>query len=158
MFDRFSQMRPDDVFDGLRWSPILRGALLDNVLTMFMSVPLILYFAGAEAFSENKNLANRALDGAMENPAFLSSFFVVGLVITVYAAFWASQRAEHLHLRHGGWTAITSTAISFLLLLITGAADGSGPPFWYEAIGMALMVPAGVLGGWLAYLFGKPAT
>ncbi len=158
MSDRPSPIEPDSLFDGLRWSPILRGAVLDNVLTLFASLPIMLYFAGADAFAENEETANQAIDHAIATPASLVCLFVVGLSITVYAGFWASRRAGLLHLRHGGWTAVASAVLGSLFLLVPGATVGPAPPLWYSALGLALMIPAGVFGGWLASNSSRPAA
>ena len=155
---RPSPIEPDGMFDGLRWSSILRGALLDNVLTLVSIIPITLYVAGGDSFSEDDETVNRAIDQAMVSPDFLLLSFIVGLSITVYAAFWASRRAGTLHLRHGGWTAVISALVASLFLLVPGANEGPAPPAWYEGLGLALMIPAGVFGGWLASKISKVAA
>jgi|SRR5262245_721814 len=158
MTDRPSPIEPDGLFDGLRWSPILRGAVLDNVLSLIALLPIALYFAGAEAFASDERTANQAMDRALAAPGFLVCQLVVGVSVTVYAAYWASRRAGLLHLRHGGWTALASALLGFVVLVASGAPAGPAPPLWYEALGLALMLPAGVLGGWLASLARRPAA
>jgi hypothetical protein len=158
MVERPSAIEPDGLFDGLRWSPILRGAVLDNVLTFLSSIPIILYVAGGEMFSEDEETARRAVDQAVVTQEFLFWSFIVGISITAYAAFWASRRAGVLHVRHGGWTAVASAVLGSLLLFVPGATAGPAPPFWYTALALALMVPAGVFGGWLASRFGRSAA
>lgn len=143
-------IEPDGMFDGLRWSAILLGALLDNVLTVLAMIPITLFVAGADALSKNEEVANEAIDRAILAPEFLLWSFVVGLAITVYAAFWAARRAGLSHLRHGGWTAVTSAVLASLLLVVPGTATGPEPPLWYNALALTLMVPAGVFGGWVA--------
>jgi hypothetical protein len=150
MADGPSPIEPESLFAGLRWSCILGGAVLDNVLTLLASFPIMLYFAGSAAFAQDEETARRAMDQAIAAPGFLLCLFVVGLSITAYAAFWASRRAGLLHLRHGGWTAVASAALGSLFLLAPGAAAGPAPPLWYDVLALALMVPAGVFGGWLA--------
>ena len=143
-------IEPDGLFDGLRWSLILRGAVMDNVLTLIASLPILFFFAGADAFSDDEKIANQAIDQATVTPEFLACVFIVGLSITVYASFWAARRAGVLHTRHGGWTAVTSAVLGSMLLLAPGATTGPSPPYWYDAVSLALMIPAGVMGGWLA--------
>lgn len=154
--ERPSPIEPDGPFDGLRWSCIGLGAVLDNVLSFLAGIPMMLYFAGAEAFSEDPETADRAIDRVLLQPEFLLVSLVVGIAITTYAAFWAARRAGLLHVRHGGWTAVASAVLAFLLLLLPGATAGPAPPWWYEALGLAAMLPAGVLGGWLASRVGAP--
>ena len=153
-----SPIEPDSVFDGLRWSPILRGAVLDNVLTLFALLPIMLYVAGIEAFSEDEETANQAIGEAIVTPEFLLMSFFVGISITVYAAYWASRRARVFHLRHGGWTAVASALLATVFLLVPGVSAGPAPPLWYQGLGLALMMPAGVFGGWLALKLAEPAA
>lgn len=148
--ERPGPVEPEGVFDGLRWSPILRGAVLDNVLSFVAMLPIALYLAGPDAFSEDEESASQAIEGAAAEPEFLLWSFVVGGAVTVYAGYWAARRAGVFHLRHGGWTAVASALLASLFLLAPGATAGTAPPIWYDALSLALIVPAGVLGGWLA--------
>jgi hypothetical protein len=149
-------IEPEGALDGLQWSQILRGAVLDNVLTIAAVLPIMLYFAGSEALSEEDGVANRAIEEALISPGFLWWSFIVGLLITVYACFWASRRAGALHLRHGGWTAVMSVVVASIFLLWPSPDAGPSPPVWYDAVGMMLMLPAGLLGGWLAAKLPSP--
>ncbi len=141
---------PEGVFDGLRWAPILAGALLDNALTMIAMFPITFFAAGAEAMSEDPATAQEAMEHAMDRPEFLALSFAAGAAITTFAAFWAARRAGVLHVRHGGWTAVVSALLACALFLLPGAAAEPRPPLWFEALGLAVMIPAGVVGGWLA--------
>jgi len=158
MVHRPEPIEPESVFDGLQWSPILRGAVLDIVLTIFASLPVMAYFAGTEAFSEDEEIANRAIDQALVAPEFLLLSLVVGISITAYAGFWASSRAGVFHLRHGGWTAVSSALLGTIFLLVPGTASDPATPLWFDSLGLALMVPAGVLGGWFASKISESAT
>ncbi len=145
-----SAIEPEGLFDGLHWRPIVRWAALDVVLTLVLIVPVVFYLAGAEALSDDEETATQAIDAAVASPDLLLWSFVLGLSITVYASFRASRAAGTLHLRHGGWTAVVSAVLGFLLLLVTGGDSSPANPLWYDALSLGLMVPAGVLGGWLA--------
>lgn len=138
------------MFEGLRWSCIAFGAVLDNLLSMLVGIPVMLWFAGADAFAEDPETAERAIDHVLADPAFLAASFAVGIAVTGYAAFWAAGRAGTLHVRHGGWTAVASAALACLFLLLPGASAGAAPPWWYDVLAFACMLPAGVAGGWLA--------
>lgn len=143
-------IEPESMFEGLRWRPILLGGLLDNALSIVAFIPLTFAFAGNDAFSADEEAANRAFDLASSSPEFLLAGLVLGCTVTVFAAYWAASRAGALHVRHGGWTAVTSAALASLMVLLSGGGDGGSTPLWYEALGLALMVPAGMLGGWCA--------
>ena len=157
MLTRPPPIEPDGLFDGLRWSLILRGAVLDVVLTFIATLAITFWFAGAEALlSGDEETVNRAM--AIVAPEFWFWSFIVGMSITSYAAFWASRRAGVLHLRHGGWTAVASAALASVFLLVPGATTGPQRPLWYDGLAFALMVPAGVFGGWLASKVSEPAA
>jgi hypothetical protein len=108
------------------------------------------YLAGAESLSDNEEMANAAIDAAIASSEFLIWSFAFGLSITVFAGFRASRAAGVLHLRHGGWTALVSAALGLLFLLVPDFDSTPPNPLWYDALSIGLMVPAGVLGGWLA--------
>ena len=143
-------LEPDGLLDGLRWSFILRGAVLDIALTFVATLAILVWVGGAEAFSGDEESVRRAIDETLVAPEFLLWNLIVGISITTYAAFWAARRAGGFFVRHGGWTAVAATVLGSLSLLLPG--DGSGPqtPLWYLCIGYAALIPAGVLGGWLA--------
>lgn len=145
-----SPIEPEGLFDGLRWHAILRGAVLDNVLTIASLFPIMWFVAGAGAFSDDEETARQAIDEALVSPEFLLWTSAVGAAITVYAAFWAARRAGVLHLRHGGWTAVASAALACLFLLLPGTTANPQTPLWHDALALALTVPSGLLGGWLA--------
>lgn len=150
-------IEPEGLLDGLQWPAILGGAVLDNVLTVLAMIPLTLLLAGKEGLAEDEEAAGRALDQATASPEFLALAAVCGLAITVYAAFWVARRAGTLHVRHGGWTAVASALLGTLLLLVPGAGEGPQPPVWYDALGLVCMLPAGLLGGWLAFRLAETA-
>ena len=150
MVSRPAGIEPEGLFDGLHWSSILRGAVLDNVLTLIALLPIMFYVAGAEALSDDEVAASRAIDQAIVAPEFLFWSFIIGISITAYAAFWASRRAGTLHLRHGGWTAVLSAVIASMFLLVPDAAADPQPPLWYNGLSLGLMIPTGIFGGWVA--------
>jgi hypothetical protein len=117
-----SPIEPDGLLDGLRWGSILLGALVDNVLTVL----------GASS------------------PEFLLAGLVVGVCATSYGAFVGARRAGVHHVRHGGWIAVCSAALSLVPVLLAGQAPASSPPLWYEALGWLLLLPSGLAGGYLA--------
>ncbi len=151
-------IEPDSMFAGLRWPAILLAAVLDNLLSMVVIVPIMFFFAGADALSGDEELANRAFDQARASIEFLTAALVVGCAITALAGFWAASRAGALHVRHGGWTAVASVTMAFLILLIPGMNDGADTPLWYDALGLVLVVPAGMFGGWCAAAVGARAA
>ena len=49
-------------------SAIVRGALVDVVITIVGSVPLVLILAGENAASDDESVAQRAIEQAMASP------------------------------------------------------------------------------------------
>ncbi|MBW2270205.1 MAG: hypothetical protein JRH16_16685 [Deltaproteobacteria bacterium] len=145
-----TSIEPEGLFDGLRPRAILSGAVLDNLATIATSIVLFGLFAGEGALSEDPEVANAAWTALSTNPLFLFCSVVLGLSCTVLGAFVGAWRAGVLHVRHGGWIAVASAAIGTLFLLLPGEASGAAPPLWYDVVGWALLIPAGVLGGALA--------
>ncbi|MEN8182637.1 MAG: hypothetical protein ABFS46_08890 [Myxococcota bacterium] len=143
-------IEPDGLFEGLRWSSIVLGAVLDNVLTLLGYGLLTTGLAGADAFSENEAAAERAFQDVVSSPEFLLLGLLVGVSATVIAAFVGARRAGVHHVRHGGWIAVCSVAFSLVFYLVPGSEPAPSPPVWYEALGWCLLLPSGLAGGYLA--------
>jgi hypothetical protein len=140
------------VFDGILWRPVFKWAVLDIVLTMLALIPIMLYIAGPAALSEDDAIANPALDQALASTGFMMLSFVVGLAVTIFASYWAARSAGSLHVRHGGWTAVVSAVLGTAFLLLPADPSSTPSPLWYNALSLALMLPAGLFGGWIAML------
>ena len=145
-------IQPHGVFDGILWRPVFKWAVLDIVLTMLALTPIMLYIAGPAAFSEDDAIANPASDQALASSGFLALSFVVGLAITIFASYRAARSAASSHVRHGGWTAIVSAVLGTAFLLLPADPSSAPSPLWYDALSLALMLPAGLFGGWVAML------
>ena len=145
-------IEPEGYLDGLVWSAVVRGAILDLCVSLVGSIPLVLWLAGPAAFSDDPDLSQHAVEQALESPTGLFWGALFGLVATVVGAFYGAHRAGKLHLKHGGWVAVMSAVLGLPFLL----ASGSGPtvaPLWYEVVTLMGMLPAGLLGGFLASRF-----
>jgi hypothetical protein len=156
--DPFAPIEPEGILDGLRWGCILRGALLDIGLTIAASIPLLLVLAGPTAFSEDADIANETMDQALTSPEGLFWSMVIGLLATVVGAYYGARRAGSHHLRHGGWVAVVSLALGLPFMLLSGGQGGAGNPFWYDALSIVCMLPAGLLGGLTARKLGGDAA
>jgi hypothetical protein len=149
-------IEPDGLWDGLKWGSILFGAVLDNVLTVLGFGLLTASLAGEEAFSQDEAAAERALQELASSPEFLLFGLLLGVAATVVAAFVGARRAGVHHVRHGGWIALGSAALSVVPYLLAGSAPAPGPPLWYEALGWGLLLPSGLAGGYLAARVARP--
>lgn len=145
-------IEPQGLLDGISWRAVLFGAVVDTALTIFGFAILLFWLAGPDAFSTDEEVAERAIEAILLSSEFLLLYFIVGMLATVVGAFAGARRAGASHVRHGGWIAVCSALISLLFLLLAGAEPGPAPPLWYDAVGLVLILPAGMLGGWLASL------
>lgn len=145
-----SPIEPQGLLDGLRWGSILLGALVDNVLTILGFGLLTAALASEEAFSEDPAAAERAYEELAASPEFLVLGLLVGVTATVYGAFVGARRAGVSPVRHGGWVAVCSAALSLIPYLLASQPPTSSPPLWYEALGWLLLLPSGLAGGYLA--------
>jgi len=121
-------LEPEGVFDGLKWGCIVRGA----------------------SFSDDEEVATRATDEALASREGMVLSALVGLSATVIGAYYGARRARTLHIRHGGWVAITSLLLGLPFMFLPGAQSNVPTPVWYDALTMVAMLPAGVLGGAIA--------
>ena len=73
---------------------------------------------------------------------------VLGGLCTVYASFKAARRAGAYFIRHGGWVA-TASALSALVVILA-VPEGPTQPLWVEILGFLIIIPSGILGGYIA--------
>ena len=144
-------IEPDGTFDGLRPGAILLGALVDIVFTMVASWLLIAWLA-PDAFDAGESELLERIAALNASPEYVIGAVVTGALGTLVGAFIGARSAGRLHVRHGGWIAVTSAALGATLLLLEPASPEPGVPFpfWAEALGWLLILPAGIAGGALA--------
>lgn len=138
---------PDGLLDGIRWPAVGLGVLVDVLVTFAANVPLLALFA-PESLAEEPAKADQAMEQAYASPDFLIASLLVGLAATVCGAYVGARRAGAHHLRHGGWIAVASLLLGLVPVLLFDLEPR--PPLWYEALGIVLMLPAGLLGGHIA--------
>lgn len=148
-----SSIEPEGLLDGLRWGAIVYGALLDLAITFVVVIMLIGWVGGEAAFSSDQETSREAIEAAGQSSFFAFASFVVGLLATVFGGFFGAMRAGVHHVRHGGWVAVVSAGLGLLLALAGGG--GAGAPI--DLLSFLLMIPAGVLGGYLASRIAAPA-
>ena len=144
-------IEPEGTFTGLSAAAILFGACVDIAATVVGSTLLVLWLAPQLPTSDPAK-AQEALNQLAASPAYIAANLVVGALCTVFGAFAGARRAGQLHVRHGGWIAVSSTALGVLLTSLEPVPSaGAAPlPFWPEVIAWLLILPAGMLGGALA--------
>lgn len=138
---------PDGLFDGIQWSAVALGVLVDLLVTFVAGIPILMLLA-PDALGADPATAERAMEEAYRSPDFLLASLAAGLAATAYGAWVAARRAGAHPLRHGGWVAMGSLVLGLLPLVWADA--GPAPPAWYDLTGIVLMLPAGLLGGRIA--------
>ena len=145
-------IEPEGTFAGLRGSAIVFGAFVDVAVTT-IAWALLLLGLDRDALSADDALRNGAMVRLVGSNAYLASNIALGALGTVFGAFVGARRAGQLHVRHGGWIAVTSTAIGALLTVlqpVTSTDPAAMLPLWAEVTPWLLILPAGVAGGALA--------
>jgi hypothetical protein len=142
---------PEGTFDGLSASAILLGAFVDIAATT-IAVTLLLVWLVPDVMSQDQAASRKALEEGHASRAYEIGNMVLGALGTVFGAFVGARRAGLLHVRHGGWIAVASTAIGFVMALLVPPAqvDVADPPLWIQALAWLLILPAGMSGGALA--------
>ena len=154
MQDSPQSIEPSGTFDGLKPGAILFGAVVDNLATFLVSVPLTLMYLPTEIFSQNDEKAiQAAIETLSSDTGYLLWALGLGLSCTVLGAFVGARRAGQLHWRHGGWISVTSAAIGLAVMIVAGLEPGPERPLWYEVVGWVLLIPAGLLGGEISRRF-----
>jgi hypothetical protein len=143
-------IEPEGTFDGLSAPAILLGAFMDIAATTIALTTLVLWLA-PDVMSHDQAASRKALEEVHVSPTYVTANVVLGALGTVFGAFVGARRAGRLHVRHGGWIAVTSTAIGFLLTLLSAPPQvEAASPLWVEALAWLLILPAGMSGGALA--------
>ncbi|HKA15549.1 MAG TPA: hypothetical protein VKH41_11070 [Myxococcota bacterium] len=143
-------IEPEGTFAGLSASAILLGALVDIAATTIALTMVVLWLA-PEVTSQDQAASRRALEQCYASTAYVTANLVLGALGTVLGAFVGARRAGQLHVRHGGWIAVASTAIGFLMSVLSAPAQvDATDPLWAQVLAWLLILPAGMIGGALA--------
>ena len=139
------------MFDGLSAPAILLGAFVDIAMTTIAVMLFVLWLA-PDVMSQDQAAVRRAVAELVASNAYLAGNIAIGALCTVVGALIGARRAGQLHVRHGGWVAVTSQAIGVLLMALLPAPseEVTEYPLWAEAVGWLLVLPAGMTGGALA--------
>ncbi|MEM7412719.1 MAG: hypothetical protein AAF430_20980 [Myxococcota bacterium] len=145
-------VEPEGTFDGLRPFAILLGAGVDMLATMIGLTTLAIWLTPELA---DTAAAREAAQEALSTDTAILASLAMGGACTVLGAFFGARFAGQLHVRHGGWVAVVSTAISALVLVTSppsaeAAATQASYPLWAEITGWLMIIPTGMLGGALA--------
>ena len=149
-------IEPEGMFAGLSGAAILLGAFIDIAFTEIAGTLLLLWLA-PDLASQDQARASKALAELAASTGYVAASLALGALGTMLGAFVGARRAGQLHVRHGGWIAVTSTAIGALILLLEPPVrDAASFPFWAQVTAYLLILPAGMTGGALAAALPAP--
>jgi hypothetical protein len=155
MFPR-TPIEPEGTFSGLSGAAILLGAFIDVAFTEIVTTLLALWLA-PDLATQDEAQARKVLAELAASTGYVAANIALGVLGTMLGAFVGARRAGQLHVRHGGWIAVTSTAIGALLMLLEPPArDAVGFPFWSQVVAWLLILPAGMTGGAIAAALPAP--
>ncbi|MBU6424162.1 MAG: hypothetical protein KGQ88_09030, partial [Chloroflexi bacterium] len=118
---------------------VVVGALVDTIGTLIAGLIFDAAIGAAYAGSTAK-----ALDAMVYHSVPLQlAQLVLGLALTVIGAYVAAHIAKKEPLLHAFAVGVISTAIGFIFVF----SAPEGAPFWAEAAGLILTIPAAFVGG-----------
>lgn len=141
---------PEGMFSGLKAWPIIAGALADIVSTYILGSILLMFLLYRQY---GTNIPQDALTNITVVDNHLLLFSILGFLCTVIGGFIGSRIARSEELRHGGWIGVVSLIISMLMEMNSDTGDKY--PQWVTILSIAVVIPAGVLGGYIAVLVRK---
>ena len=141
---------PEGFFSGIKAWPVVLGVLVDWVMTTLFSILLTAWFIAPGTPTDDEEAFNAAYQAMLMDAEFLLASLVFGLSATVIGAFVGASRAGVVQLKHGFVIALASGLSSLLLYWLPDEATSAQLPVWYNLLGWLLLLPAGILGGYLA--------
>ena len=141
---------PDGMFSGLKAWPIFAGALADIVSTYILGSILLMFLLYRQY---GTNIPQEALTNVTVIDDNILLFSILGFLCTVIGGFIGSRIARSEEIRHGGWIGVVSLIISVLMEM--NGNTGGNYPKWATILSIAAVIPAGVLGGYIAMLARK---
>lgn len=117
----------------LKLKAVIVGAIVDNVGTIVAMLILMTALA-SQGISQEEVVAR------MKSPGGLVLNLILGLGCTFLGGYVAGRMARRSEVLHGALVAGAGMVIALLWHEV-------GIPLWYDIIGFAGMLPAGMLGG-----------
>ena len=121
----------------VKFKAVIVGAVADNAGTLFVMTLLAAALASA-GLSEDEVMSR------MRSTSGLLLGLIIGLGCTVLGGYIAGRIARQDERTHGALVAVIGMVIAVIF------RDG-GDPAWFDIAGFAGMLPAGMLGGHLAW-------
>ena len=140
-------IEPTGFFTGVQLRPVIIGVVVDYVATHAAMYAFIFGYLAKE-LSKNGEVTEEVMFEYMLSPEGLTAALIIGGLCTVLGGFIAGRKAGTLELKHGAFVGLGSLIVSFLEQTVRG---GSIPlPEWFVFVSVALVIPEGALGGFIA--------
>jgi len=128
----------------IKLKAVIAGALLDNATTLF-----IMTFLAAALVSTG--VSEDEVMSRMKSANGLLLGLIIGLGCTALGGYVAGRMAKQAEVLQGAVVAVIGMAIALVF-------RESGVPAWFDILGFAAMIPAGMGGGHLARLRRRSGT
>jgi len=120
----------------IKLKAVIAGAVLDNATTLFVMTLLA-------AALVSTGLSDDQVMSRMKSTSGLLLGLIIGLGCTGLGGYVAGRMAKQAGVLHGLLVAVIGMVIALIF------REG-GDPMWFDIVGFACMLPAGMAGGWLA--------
>ena len=120
----------------IKLKAVIAGAVLDNATTLFVMTLLA-------AALVSTGLSDDQVMSRMKSTSGLLLGLIIGLGCTGLGGYVAGRMAKQAGVLHGLLVAVIGMVIALIF-------RDSGDPVWFDIVGFAGMLPAGMLGGRLA--------
>lgn len=144
MEDRPGSIEPNGIFAGLKAWPIFAGVIADIVSTYILGIILLFILLYQRYGADIPDEALTDINVIDDNILW---FLILGTLCTVFGGFVGSRMAGSDEIRHGGWIGAVSLIFG---VLMESNASGQTYPQWLTIVSVAVVIPAGVLGGYIA--------
>lgn len=143
-------IEPAGMFSGLRIKAIALGVLADIGSTFILGILLMSVILISEYGTD---MPDEAIDNFYKTNRNLYLLFLLGTACTVFGGFIGAKLAGSSEIRHGGWVGAVSLIISVLIEMSSDQSQSY--PRLFSILSVAVVIPAGVLGGYLSIVFSK---
>ena len=120
----------------IKLKAVIVGAVADNAGTLF-AMNLLAALLSLTGLSEDEVM------GRLKSTSGMLLGLIIGLGCTVLGGYIAGRIARKAERTHGALVAVIGMVIALIF-------RDSGDPVWFDIVGFACMLPAGMAGGWLA--------
>ena len=126
---------PKPNLSAIKLKAVVLGALTDNGVTLFFMMFLITSMRSTDIPQEEIAARMKSLSGLLLS-------LIIGLGGTVLGGFVAGRVARSSEVLHGALVAMVGMVLAVFL-------RDTDVPLWYDIVGFAGMLPAGMYGGYL---------